>query len=495
MLTRTELYFQTYRADDEIRNTKQSRHATGSMPNEVDHRSSTDSGSADVDYHTEQAEKAIPSLAEGTNSRRNPFQRARLNRTSQSTNTRITTARTICSRDSNELPSLVRDSRYTSNSPAPSPEDAEREPAEETSLRYRDGVEIRSDEIRAATSMKLGDRSPRLPGPSLVSRSPKRPIVSFAPGTLVDNSKPLEKQQSTGHAYPLQPLVDQNSSIGKDQNNFYENNYSNVNNDNNNNNIGYRTCQQDSIGDEAFQSRHETSSKTIPIFQFSCNNDTIPTKQIQDNVEEQPSIPSIVVSEDVSDSQTESPRGQKHNKAARQRDHVGQNTTHFPERQVSAAKAPSCSFSRFGALCNNCALPISGRIVSAAGHRFHPECFRCYHCGEGLECVAFYPEPESKREERLLRSFEDLNCIEGTDSEADINLDNDASMRFYCHLDYHEFFSPRCKSCKTPIEGEVVVACGAHWHVGHFFCAECGDVSVYVNSWEQQKIGIFHQRY
>jgi hypothetical protein len=23
----------------------------------------------------------------------------------------------------------------------------------------------------------------------------------------------------------------------------------------------------------------------------------------------------------------------------------------------------------------------------------------------------------------------------------------------------------------------VVVACGAEWHVGHFFCAECGDVS------------------
>jgi hypothetical protein len=47
-------------------------------------------------------------------------------------------------------------------------------------------------------------------------------------------------------------------------------------------------------------------------------------------------------------------------------------------------------------------------------------------------------------------------------------------------LDYHEFFSPRCKSCKTPIEGEVVVACGAEWHVGHFFCAQCGDVSFFL---------------
>jgi hypothetical protein len=55
--------------------------------------------------------------------------------------------------------------------------------------------------------------------------------------------------------------------------------------------------------------------------------------------------------------------------------------------------------------------------------------------------------------------------------------DGDESLRFYCHLDFHEFFSPRCKSCKTPIEGEVIVACGAEWHSGHFFCAQCGDVS------------------
>ncbi|KAJ5567404.1 hypothetical protein N7535_006710 [Penicillium sp. DV-2018c] len=69
-------------------------------------------------------------------------------------------------------------------------------------------------------------------------------------------------------------------------------------------------------------------------------------------------------------------------------------------------------------------------------------------------------EPESSRNERL--------ATEVDDHEARV-------PRFYCHLDFHEMFSPRCKSCKTPIEGEVVVACGAEWHVGHFFCAECGD--------------------
>ncbi|KAG4219010.1 hypothetical protein PC116_g32510, partial [Phytophthora cactorum] len=51
----------------------------------------------------------------------------------------------------------------------------------------------------------------------------------------------------------------------------------------------------------------------------------------------------------------------------------------------------------------------------------------------------------------------------------------DERLRFYCHLDWHELFAPRCKHCKTPILGEHVVALGAHWHYGHFFCAECGD--------------------
>jgi hypothetical protein len=104
----------------------------------------------------------------------------------------------------------------------------------------------------------------------------------------------------------------------------------------------------------------------------------------------------------------------------------------------------------------------------------------CHHCGEGLECVAFYPEPENARNTRVDRihrrqAGEDIEVQDGV-SEAE---DGDESLRFYCHLDYHEFFSPRCKSCKTPIEGEVIVACGAEWHAGHFFCAQCGDVSAF----------------
>ena len=140
---------------------------------------------------------------------------------------------------------------------------------------------------------------------------------------------------------------------------------------------------------------------------------------------------------------------------------------------------------RTGAQCTHCALPISGRIVSAGGCRFHPECFSCYQCGEKLECVAFYPEPSAKHAARVERiraraRGEDIAFLPGWESaekmrELEDQDGIDEAPRFYCHLDFHECFSPRCKSCKTPIEGEVVVACGAEWHAGHFFCAQCGD--------------------
>jgi paxillin len=139
---------------------------------------------------------------------------------------------------------------------------------------------------------------------------------------------------------------------------------------------------------------------------------------------------------------------------------------------------PSLRQSR--ALCAHCALPITGRILSAAGQRLHPSCFNCHECDTNLEHVAFHPEPDSKREARLERIAARLtghipDHITDDELYETEEADGEPSMRFYCALDFHEMFSPRCKSCKTPIEGEVIVACGAEWHAGHFFCAQCGD--------------------
>ncbi len=286
----------------------------------------------------------------------------------------------------------------------------------------KNGMEIRGEDIRAATSMKLKDRSPKLPLPTAVSDRPGRPIVSFDVGWKPDNvpkedsreaERPGPRPNATAPAMTVSaPVVPTISVSGLE----------------------------------------ESSSSTIAI-------------------PEEDSIPAITVSTDEPASRTMTapiPTSRP----------LPQPSKTMPGKLPTAKTSSRLPWlgpsSRGGiptATCANCALPISGRVVTASGAgpsstslkaRFHPECFTCHHCSTALECVAFYPEPGDKRLKRL---------------EAGGSSDNDveSELRFYCHLDFHEFFSPRCRSCKTPIEGEVIVAAGAEWHVGHFFCSECGD--------------------
>ncbi|RIA93053.1 hypothetical protein C1645_691012 [Glomus cerebriforme] len=91
--------------------------------------------------------------------------------------------------------------------------------------------------------------------------------------------------------------------------------------------------------------------------------------------------------------------------------------------------------------CAACGKSISGNVLSAMDKKWHPDHFVCKKCGIPLEHVAFF--------------------------EKDGNP--------YCHLDFHELFSPRCGYCETPIEGQVLNALGKSWHPGHFFCRECGN--------------------
>ncbi|CAK7242457.1 MAG: hypothetical protein STHCBS139747_003950 [Sporothrix thermara] len=144
--------------------------------------------------------------------------------------------------------------------------------------------------------------------------------------------------------------------------------------------------------------------------------------------------------------------------------------------------------SRATARCHECRYPIEGRFIALAGlpgaasgssngsERFHPQCFRCYSCGTSLEALEISPEPDEFRAARLLRIARRARgeILDEAPGQT-MGEDGDERLRFFCHLDWHELFAPRCKHCTTPIVGEHVVALGAHWHVGHFFCAECGD--------------------
>lgn len=399
-------------------------------------------------------------------------------------------------------PTQSRNPAYTRNDVSPTPPRsttpaAENEP--ETTP-TKNGIEIRSDDIRAATSMRRSDRSPNLPRPTAVSDLPGRPIVSFDPTwkpvqeKLKDEEEALSRPSSRGSSGSLRTGLPRPAGAR-----------------------GMGTVMSASapivptIGTpipaptvpEGYERmRHTPESSASPIVPvINVPDAPVPTINVPEinvptiNAPESPAIPTInlpsqnnVPSINVSGSPTVPAISLPDDQSAAPcitttpaiptinapDTNSGPSSSSRPLPQPTRGarptkhQTPTQWYNRSSASCALCALPISGRIVTANSTRFHPECFTCHHCNTGLECVAFYPEPEKQKQERL-----DKLEAEGILSEAD------HVPRFYCALDFHEFFSPRCRSCKTPIEGEVIIACGGEWHAGHFFCAECGDVSLF----------------
>ena len=339
-------------------------------------------------------------------------------------------------------PSYVRSGLSSTTPPLADSYDSATQP------RIPDAREVRSDDIRAATSMRLKDRSPKLPSPTVVSNTKGRPIVSF------DKNWAPSKEDLQRH----ESLSQRPTSRDRD-------------------------CRPLAV------------NRKKPVLPNSvASAPVVPTIKAPEppsiHVEEVPSVPTVSVSplptfsisaaEEPTSSDVGNPNSSR--PLPNPSKSIPKPTCRPLPHHSSTAPVHTClphwspSQRRATAQCAACALPISGRIVSAACQRFHPECFTCFHCSEQLECVAFYPEPDTFRTERIARIQARTEGLEVPDEAGKTwEDDGDESMRFYCHLDYHERFSPRCRSCKTPIEGEVVVACGGQWHVGHFFCAQCGD--------------------
>ncbi|KAF2856308.1 hypothetical protein T440DRAFT_439236 [Plenodomus tracheiphilus IPT5] len=497
-------------------------------------------------------------------------------------------------------PTQSRNAAYTLNSSSPKPaEDTKADVENEPEIKMKDGKEIRSEELRAATGFKLKDRSPKLPTPTVVSDAPGRPIVSFQknwnvvelkeeksilpeqPPVPSTQSEPTPRPLSKAATMPVAPTI-----------NLPENEERRMNSQSPTPTPSPQVRASPSVSSlssrlKRFEqpapspyddpparplpivnplrkttSAQPTGAPALNVYQSSSlRSKSSPGPPIPSiSVSETPSIsingpprrgsnanmPSIGVTPPIPTiSVSETPATRRNVKAdvpsisvTPQIPTISINESPAPNR-VPKTNAPSVSITpvappvptinvngstgfgpaaskrplpvpgrhnpkshsyngaaaprthwtpttvRTGALCTQCALPIAGRIVSAAGLRFHPECFTCYQCGEHLECVAFYPEPPNKHAERVTRmrtrmSGQDIAYLPTHPTPEDMaRLEHDdgtdESLRFYCHLDFHELFSPRCKSCKTPIEGEVIVACGAEWHAGHFFCAQCGD--------------------
>jgi hypothetical protein len=346
-------------------------------------------------------------------------------------------------------PSQSRNPAYTANQ---TPAVKASEPRSETPT--KNGLEIRSDEIRQATSMRLKDRSPKLPTPVIVSDKPDRPIVSFDA-----NWKPKEADVKA----EVRSEAGSRSSYGQRQS------------------IPSQSHSEDvaapiptiHLPDTHSTQINEAPAVSVPLICFPDSTPSVPTINFP-NVPRicvsAPSIPTINIESSETKSSSKRPLPDPKTAAGR------------PPRHHATAPNPRSHWSPAGkratAACHQCQMPIEGRVVGLRGavEKYHPECFICFTCGTGLEALEVFEEPPQMRTQRLDRidrraRGEAIVEIEGQTMPED----GDARLRYFCHLDWHELYAPKCKHCKTAILGEHTIALGEHWHFGHFFCAECGD--------------------
>lgn len=412
--------------------------------------------------------------------RKNPFARAHAARQSRSEAPYRLSTKPFADQSASQIQRASPEPDPSVDRPSSEPRPNCQDDTVDEGPRFKNGIEVRGDDLRAATSFSLRNRSPKLPAPTAVSDSSRRPIVSFKP----DWTPPkLEERERASRSTSPQRPSPMPSRMWRDNSESTKSASApavptlhrpgiQVNNG--------RIVDMPNMVERRRNSRSPPSRPEIP----DINVSPVPSISLPDEVVSIPTIsiskePSTIESPAIPTINLSSEPATAHDSRKRP---LPQARSRPPAIHASTAPVvprsgynpfPATNGRRATALCAQCGLPISGKIVSAAGIRFHPQCFACHTCNTQLECVAFYPEPEKKRDERLDRIQRRLDGEEMPGEQED----GDDSLRFYCHLDFHEHFSPRCKSCKTPIEGEVVVACGAEWHVGHFFCAGCGDVS------------------
>lgn len=440
-------------------------------------------------------------------------------------------------------PTKSRNPDYTINPDTP--------PRADDKVERINGMEVRGQDIREATSMRLKDRSPKLPEPTAVSDSPGRPIVSFdAKWRAPDESTDTNPDRSNPPApapvpartyipyYPGAQLVEVPSIVVAEEGaakprappgasvpfisvdavddrkrelpsinvpsvyvaapeersraNARPRDLPTINlpSDNPRGNERPRDlptinvpsiCVASAPNDRARGNERPRDLPTINVPSISVaapegRPRDLPTINVPtiavDEAPSGPNIPVIVTPDDkpTSDYRSRSSRPLPTPAARNQARPLPQPRGHWSPAHGAAPRTTTT--------CHECRLPIEGRFVSLAGgpERFHPYCFSCYSCGTNLQAMEISPEPDHVREERIGR-IRRRAAGEILDEQRGMTMaeDGDERLRFFCHLDWHEQYAPRCKHCTTPIMGEHIVALGEHWHYGHFFCAECGD--------------------
>lgn len=297
--------------------------------------------------------------------RKNPFARVRMQADKlERANSEpiLSTTRPHSVEIQRNAPTQMKKPWYMSNEPLPpTPPSAGDRPADEVSPKgtpTKDGREVRSDDIRAATSKQRNEYSPKLPRPTVVSDRPGRPIVSFK-----QDWKPKEV---------VMEEIKAGSSTRRDS-------------------------EPSKPG--SLTGRHSAAHPMVNIPRISV--DEAPRPPIPTiNIPDEPMIPSIVLPEEPGHAvparmqstpqiptisfeppsiNVQPPSIEINGQGKGPQRHV-QNQRPLPHHAATSPLPKSTphytpSVRQSGALCAHCALPIAGRILSAAGERFHPQCF------------------------------------------------------------------------------------------------------------------------
>ncbi|XP_058253332.1 actin-binding LIM protein 3 isoform X6 [Hemibagrus wyckioides] len=163
----------------------------------------------------------------------------------------------------------------------------------------------------------------------------------------------------------------------------------------------------------------------------------------------------------------------------------------------------------YGTKCDSCGDFITGEVVSALGHTYHPKCFVCSVCRKpfpigdrvtfsGKDCVCQQcslklvasNEPikihgpshcagckeEIKQGQSLLALEKQWHVSCFKCQTCGIVLTGEYISKDgipYCESDYHTQFGIKCETCSRYISGQVLEAGGKHYHPTCARCARC----------------------
>eukprot|EP00095_Tigriopus_kingsejongensis_P007736 maker-scaffold200_size264178-snap-gene-1.16 protein:Tk07736 transcript:maker-scaffold200_size264178-snap-gene-1.16-mRNA-1 annotation:"lipoma-preferred partner homolog isoform x4" len=135
------------------------------------------------------------------------------------------------------------------------------------------------------------------------------------------------------------------------------------------------------------------------------------------------------------------------------------------------AGKPYCAkdFQQLQESCTVCNLPIKGDSVVSNDKPFHPECMKCFICGDSLrgQFLTFQDKPICERDYKL--------------NAEKCSICGEAPMGKYFSLDgevrceeCHETENDKCLKCQEPVAGKVIkINCGSAYHPDCFACEVC----------------------